>query len=151
VVEHSSARSGLYVTFVNSHLSVDEVAYIVNDCGASTFVAAEAFAVTARAVVTQRETLQNRIALGAIDGFDDCDDVIAAASQQCGPIDFKCTRLIVAEHRDTITGTNSSLVELIGQPSRSVLQAARRACAANERSCRCIREHTHWRRQSSLR
>jgi len=40
--EGAAERSGLYYTLVNSYLSVDEVAYIVNDCQARVFVTSAA-------------------------------------------------------------------------------------------------------------
>ena len=47
----AAMRSGLYVTFINSQLNPTEVAYIVNDCSASTFVIADRYAGIAAAVV----------------------------------------------------------------------------------------------------
>ncbi len=38
----AAMRSGLYVTAINSHLTAEEIAYIVNDCGAQTLVVAGA-------------------------------------------------------------------------------------------------------------
>ncbi|MGV0834501.1 acyl-CoA synthetase [Mycolicibacterium thermoresistibile] len=78
----AAMRSGLYVTFLNSQLSADEVAYIVNDCGAQTFVVAERYADTAGAVVGQTPRVQRRIALGSVDGFDSYEDAVAAASSE---------------------------------------------------------------------
>src|SRR5579862_2423272 len=40
--EGAAERTGLYYTCVNSYLSVDEVAYIVNDCGARVFMTSHA-------------------------------------------------------------------------------------------------------------
>src|SRR5207249_7957363 len=42
VVAWATQRSGLYLTPVNSHLTVPEVEYIVGDCGASVFVTSAA-------------------------------------------------------------------------------------------------------------
>lgn len=78
----AAMRSGLYITFINSQLSADEAAYIVNDCGAKTFVVAARFAGIAGAIVAQTPRVDRRIALGCIDGFDDYEAVIAAASSQ---------------------------------------------------------------------
>ena len=41
-LEGATQRSGLYLTPVNSHLTVPEVEYIVGDCGASVFVTSAA-------------------------------------------------------------------------------------------------------------
>ncbi len=84
----AAMRSGLYITFVNSQLSADEVAYIVNDCGAQTLVVAQRYAAIAPAVVAQTPGVQRRVALagpdgtGGIDGFEDYEAIIAAASSQ---------------------------------------------------------------------
>ena len=47
----AAARSGLYFTTVNRYLQADEAAYIVNDCGATAFVASHAKADVAAEVV----------------------------------------------------------------------------------------------------
>lgn len=78
----AAMRSGLYVTFINSQLSADEVAYIVNDCGAHTFVAAEKYGPITSRIIEQTPRVQRRIALGSIDGFDDYEALLAAASTQ---------------------------------------------------------------------
>ncbi|MBS9533555.1 acyl-CoA synthetase [Mycobacterium sp. M1] len=78
----AAMRSGLYVTFINSQLNADEAAYIVNDCGAETFVIAEKYAGIAAAVVGQTPGVRRRIALGAVDAFADYEDLVASASPQ---------------------------------------------------------------------
>ncbi|HET9877083.1 MAG TPA: acyl-CoA synthetase [Mycobacterium sp.] len=78
----AAMRSGLYITFINSQLTADEVAYIVNDCGAQTFVVADRYAPIAGAVVAQTPRVERKIALGSVDGFADYEAVIAAASSQ---------------------------------------------------------------------
>ena len=47
----AAARSGLYFTTVNRYLQADEAAYIVNDCGATAFVASHAKADVAAEIV----------------------------------------------------------------------------------------------------
>ncbi|MEO8816284.1 MAG: acyl-CoA synthetase [Mycobacterium sp.] len=78
----AAMRSGLYITFINSQLSADEVAYILNDCSAETFVVAERYAPIAGVVVAQTPRVARKIALGCVDGFEDYEAVIAAASGQ---------------------------------------------------------------------
>ncbi|HEU4363321.1 MAG TPA: acyl-CoA synthetase [Mycobacterium sp.] len=78
----AAMRSGLYITFINSQLSADEVAYIVNDCSAHTFVAAEKYAPITQRVIEQTPRVQRRIAFGSVDGFDDYEALIAGASAQ---------------------------------------------------------------------
>ncbi|BBX23107.1 putative acyl-CoA ligase [Mycolicibacter terrae] len=81
----AALRSGLYVTFVNSQLTAAEVAYIVNDCDAQAFVIAERYAGIAATVIAQTPRVGHRIALGGagcVDGFDDYETLVAAASTQ---------------------------------------------------------------------
>ena len=73
-------RIGCYVTPINWHLSAEEAAYIVEDCGASALFASA----TVREIVeamTAPERLALRVAIGGlIDGFDDYEDALAAQS-----------------------------------------------------------------------
>ena len=46
----AALRSGLYLTAINSHLTAEEVAYIVDDCGAKSFVTSTALAPVADAI-----------------------------------------------------------------------------------------------------
>ena len=43
-------RSGLYYTTVNSHLTPDEAAYIIDDCGARLIVSSSALSAVAAAI-----------------------------------------------------------------------------------------------------
>jgi long-chain acyl-CoA synthetase len=72
----AALRSGLYVTAVNSHLTAEEVAYIVGDCGAAAFVSTAALAdvATAAAVTTPTKLMIG----GAADQFEPYEDAIAA-------------------------------------------------------------------------
>lgn len=78
----AAMRSGLCITFINSQLSADEAAYIVNDCGAASFVIAEKYAALAPAILAQTPGVERRIALGRVEGFDDYEKLLAAASDQ---------------------------------------------------------------------
>jgi long-chain acyl-CoA synthetase len=49
-VAWAALRSGLYLTPVNSHLTADEVAYILDDCGASAVISSAAMAATCEAL-----------------------------------------------------------------------------------------------------
>jgi long-chain acyl-CoA synthetase len=49
----AAERSGLYYTAINSHLTADEVAYIVDDCGARVLVTSAAKLSVARAAIAQ--------------------------------------------------------------------------------------------------
>jgi long-chain acyl-CoA synthetase len=57
-------RSGLYLTFVNTHLAPDEAAYIVNDCGARALITTSALTPLAEALVPRTPGLELRLALG---------------------------------------------------------------------------------------
>lgn len=78
----AAMRSGLYVTFINSHLSENELAYIVKDCGAQTLVVAEKYGAVAQRVAGQTPQVQRKVALGAVAGFGDYEAIIATASDQ---------------------------------------------------------------------
>ena len=69
--------AGLYYTPVNWHLAADEVAYIVEDCGASALVvAADA---TDAVGSLGRDSRRLQLALGGdVPGFDDFETVLAA-------------------------------------------------------------------------
>ena len=76
-------RSGLYITAVNWHLTADEAAFVITDCGASAlFVSAEA----AAAVDGALPRTEHRVAYGgAVDGYADYEAVLAA--QPDAPLD----------------------------------------------------------------
>ena len=74
----ASQRSGLRYTPINWHLTADEVAYIVGDCGARVLVADARFAGVARAVATRVAGLRVLLAVGDdIEPFDRYANVIA--------------------------------------------------------------------------
>src|SRR3974390_3520283 len=62
-------RSGLYVTAVNSHLTAEEAAYIVDDCRAKVVVTTGALAELADRMVGHTPGVRHRL---MIDGEDDC-------------------------------------------------------------------------------
>jgi long-chain acyl-CoA synthetase len=79
-----ATSSGLYVTPVNWHLAADEVAYIVDDCGANALVVAAD--VTDAVADLGREARALRLAIGgSLPGFEDFESVLAA--QPTTPID----------------------------------------------------------------
>jgi long-chain acyl-CoA synthetase len=57
-------RSGLFLTFINTHLSAAEAAYIVNDCGATVLIASSALHPLAEALVELTPGIELRLALG---------------------------------------------------------------------------------------
>ena len=75
-------RSGLYVTAVNHNLSVDEAAYIVEDCGASALVVSAGKRSLAEGLVTRLD-VPHRLAFGGeVAGFASYDAALAAASPE---------------------------------------------------------------------
>src|SRR5258707_11212577 len=77
----AAQRSGLYYTPVSSRLKPDEIAYIVDDCEASVFIASAA--VTAAAAPLSAATPRVRLRLmldPAADGFRSYEQVTAAAA-----------------------------------------------------------------------
>jgi long-chain acyl-CoA synthetase len=57
-------RSGLYFTLVNTHLSPDEAAYIVDDCGARVLIVSEDLAALAEAMIELTPAISLRLAVG---------------------------------------------------------------------------------------
>jgi len=75
----SAMRIGLHVTPINWHLSPDEAAYIVEDCGASVLVASAALGEVVGALADEGGHLAGRVAVGgALPGFADYDELLAA-------------------------------------------------------------------------
>jgi long-chain acyl-CoA synthetase len=72
-------RSGLYLTFINTHLTADEAAYVVNDCGAKVLIVSTALAPLAQALVDLTPGLALRLAVGegVVPGYDPYDDFVA--------------------------------------------------------------------------
>jgi fatty-acyl-CoA synthase len=78
----SAIRSGLYVTFVNWHLSGAEAAYIVADSGARVVLASAGVADLASEVATLTPEVAHRYAFGgSIQGYDS----YSALLEQAGP------------------------------------------------------------------
>ena len=76
-------RSGLYITAVNWHLKPDEVAYIVNDSGATALIVPAEQAPTAEAITGAGRGVKLRLAYGGpVAGFGSYEDTIAAAPDE---------------------------------------------------------------------
>src|SRR3984885_9025383 len=60
----AALRSGLYITAVNFRLKPDEVAYIVNDCGATALIVSAEQAATAEAITGVTAEVKLRLAYG---------------------------------------------------------------------------------------
>jgi fatty-acyl-CoA synthase len=75
-------RSGLYVTAVNHHLSADEAAYIVNDCGAKALVVSAAKASLVEGMAAQIDVPVRLAFGGEVTGCTSYDEALAAASTE---------------------------------------------------------------------
>lgn len=85
-----AVRSGLYITAVNSHLTAEDVAYIVNDSGASAIIVSGGLGELAATVCELLPNLQIRLAFGsAVPGCQNYEEAVAAASAEV-PDDQPC-------------------------------------------------------------
>lgn len=76
----AAQRSGLLYTAANYRLTSDELAYLVNDCGAAALVVSEATAPSALALLDSSPTVRIRLAVGAdLPGHERYEDAVAAA------------------------------------------------------------------------
>ena len=71
-------RSGLFLTFINTHLTADEAAYIVNDCGARVLIVSSVLGPLGEALVDLTPGVDLRVAVGDATpaGYDDYDDFV---------------------------------------------------------------------------
>ncbi|MDJ1131052.1 acyl-CoA synthetase [Streptomyces iconiensis] len=69
----AAMRSGLYLTAVNSHLTTDETAYVVQDCGATVLIVSETLADLAAALVPRTPGVKLRLAYGHSDARGHAD------------------------------------------------------------------------------
>jgi long-chain acyl-CoA synthetase len=76
----AALRSGLYITAVNFRLKPDEVAYIVNDCGATALIVSAEQAATAEAITGVTAEVKLRLAYGGpVIGHGSYEETIAVA------------------------------------------------------------------------
>jgi long-chain acyl-CoA synthetase len=79
----AALRSGLYITAINHQLAPDEVAYIVNDSGASALIVSHAKRELAAKVVKEASNTRLKLAFGGpVDGYASYEAAIAAASAE---------------------------------------------------------------------
>lgn len=75
----AAERSGLYYTAISTHLTADEVAYIVDDSGAQAMITSAAFRDVAVAVRGRLPGVRAWLMMdGTADGYDGYEDAIAA-------------------------------------------------------------------------
>ncbi|MET0837970.1 MAG: acyl-CoA synthetase [Marmoricola sp.] len=78
----AALRSGLYVTAVNHHLSPDEAAYIVNDCGAKAMVVSAAKSDLVSAIADLVDVPVRLAFGGEVPGCSSYDEALAATSTE---------------------------------------------------------------------
>ena len=71
-------RSGLFYTMVNTHLTAEEAAYIVNDCGARTLITSSALAPLAAELVALTPDVELRLVIGdeLVEGYASYDEFV---------------------------------------------------------------------------
>ncbi|MCX6395441.1 MAG: acyl-CoA synthetase [Propionibacteriales bacterium] len=78
----AALRSGLYITAVNHNLSVDEAAYIVEDCGARVLIVSAAKADLVEGVVAATDVALLLAYGGPVAGFASFEEAVAGASPE---------------------------------------------------------------------
>ncbi|MFM7224647.1 MAG: AMP-binding protein [Actinomycetota bacterium] len=75
----AAQRSGLTYTCINSHLTADEVAYIVDDCDARVLFTSDTLAEVATAIVERTPKVERRLVVGptAVPGHEPYEEAIA--------------------------------------------------------------------------
>ena len=74
-------RSGIRYTPLNTRLTVEEIAYILNDCGAEIFITSPKFAAVASEVAGLTPNVRRRFCVsGSIDGHEDLDAIASTMS-----------------------------------------------------------------------
>jgi long-chain acyl-CoA synthetase len=76
-VNQATARSGLRLTPINWHVTPDEAAYVVADCGAKAFIADARFAAVAQVAIAEVKPAVCLSIGDDIPGFDDYETAIA--------------------------------------------------------------------------
>jgi long-chain acyl-CoA synthetase len=78
-VAWAAQRSGLYYTAINSHLTPDEAAYIIDDCGARLVVSSSTLSAVAAAIPTVAvPSVNHRLMIdGTVDGWESFEDAVA--------------------------------------------------------------------------
>lgn len=81
----AAQRSGLYYTPISTHLTADEVAYIVEDCGAEALIVSYEFAATVAPLRGRLPHVHTWLMIGGtIPGFESYED--AVGEQPCTPL-----------------------------------------------------------------
>ena len=80
----AAQRIGVYYSAINSHLNADEVAYIVDDCGAGVLVVGDGMAEVAAALLDRCPAVRARVSVGPLPGHLPYAELLATAPD--GPI-----------------------------------------------------------------
>ena len=74
----AAQRSGLRYTAISSQLTTDEVAYLVEDCGATAFITSKRKAAVAGELVDRMPAVTVRLMVdGTVDGYEPYEDAVA--------------------------------------------------------------------------
>jgi long-chain acyl-CoA synthetase len=77
----AAARAGYYVTFVNSHLAAEEIAYQITDSNSKVFISTHQMAEMAQRVLERIDPSVRRLMIdGTAEGFASYEEAIALAS-----------------------------------------------------------------------
>ncbi len=77
-IANAAARSGLLYTTISTHLTVPEVEYIVNDCGAKVFFASAAGSEVASQLVDKMPNVMARLMVnGTVAGYEAYEDKVS--------------------------------------------------------------------------
>jgi len=78
--------AGLYYTAISSRLTADEMAYIINDCGARAFITSPYKAADAAAIIADTPNVEVRLSVGGVfEGHESFED--ATRDQASTPLD----------------------------------------------------------------
>lgn len=78
---NAAGRAGLWYTPISTHLTTEEIEYIVNDCEAKVFITSRAKAEVAEELIPRMSGVQARLMVnGVIDGYESYEERTAAQS-----------------------------------------------------------------------
>jgi fatty-acyl-CoA synthase len=78
----AAMRSGLYITAINHHLQLAEVAYIVGDCGAKALIVSERQSAVGVPLLDELPPMAITLSLGAVGGYRDYETALAESSPE---------------------------------------------------------------------
>jgi acyl-CoA synthetase (AMP-forming)/AMP-acid ligase II len=72
-------RSGLYYTAINNHLTAEEIAYIINDCGARVLITSKPMEAAATELISLTPRVERRLAMGgSVPGYESYEEMVEA-------------------------------------------------------------------------